>query len=51
MPKSRALVEAAKEAVRADGRKCPKCRALIDPPRYWRRAINSGSIGRMDSII
>jgi ribosomal protein S27AE len=42
MPKIRALVEAAKEAVRADGRRCPKCGAMIDHLDYWEREINCG---------
>jgi uncharacterized C2H2 Zn-finger protein len=33
--------EAKKEAVKADGRRCPKCGAVIHHLRYWERAINS----------
>jgi hypothetical protein len=40
-----------KGTVEANGRKCPKCRAMIDHPRYWERAINSGSIGWIDFTI
>jgi ribosomal protein S27AE len=34
------MAEGEKEAVRADGRRCPKCGAIIDHLRY--RGINSG---------
>jgi hypothetical protein len=36
------MAEGEKEAVKANGRRCPKCGALIDHLDYWERAINSG---------
>jgi hypothetical protein len=30
------------EAVKANGRRCPKCGAMIDHLDYWERAINTG---------
>jgi ribosomal protein S27AE len=39
---ARGMAEGEKEAVKADGRRCPKCGALIDHLDYWERAINTG---------
>jgi predicted RNA-binding Zn-ribbon protein involved in translation (DUF1610 family) len=31
-----------KEAVKANGRRCPKCGAMIEYLCYWEKAINTG---------
>jgi uncharacterized C2H2 Zn-finger protein len=36
------MADAGRGAVKADGRRCPKCGAMIRYLYYWEKAINSG---------
>jgi predicted RNA-binding Zn-ribbon protein involved in translation (DUF1610 family) len=36
------MADAGSEAVKADGRRCPKCGAIIYYLYYWEKAINCG---------
>jgi hypothetical protein len=43
---ARGMADAGNETVKADGRRCPKCGALINHLDYWERAINTGEYWR-----
>jgi Fe-S oxidoreductase len=46
-------MEGEKEAGKANGRRRPKCGALIDHLHYWERAINTGEyrVDRFHNVI
>jgi hypothetical protein len=40
------MADAGNGDVKADGRRCPKCGAMIDHLDYWERTINTGEYWR-----